>query len=1131
MRSSRSILSAVAVLSFSTAVRSQAPPPKPAVPRAPVVKPTPPPPPVLEGVVRGPDRKPIEKALVAALPVAPPIGNRFFERPAPVSTRTDAAGRFRLVLRKHEPQTVRVEAAGLAAATRKDVTPGTPLTFDLTAGGSIEGSVRDGDTGQPAVNLRVVASQSGSFSVPDVAESGRVVARTDANGRFKVQGLASGLYHVSASGRGRGAAGRGSVRVGSRVDLVVFPAGSISGTVLGADGRPLAGATISPAARPWGWGSVEPVDDRGGFELNGLPPGVYDLVARAPGLAPSVAAEVTVDRRTDARIDLVVRPGARVVGRLVDANERPVGGKVAVGDLDGRPVPRLLAEPLATEAADDGRFAIDAVPPGEHALGVTAPGLARQRVDVAVREGERQVDLGDVRMEVGIAIRGRVRSKAGQPIADAVVRANVMRMGNDGVEARSEADGSFVLAGLEQGMYRVTAEAVGYGQEDKTAETGVEPVELVLSPAGTITGRVVDERSQPVESFRVSARTNERPGMGFRMPRVEETTSEDGRFTLSNVSAGDYVVSVSAAEMAAATVPGVKVAEGQSVDVGTVKLTAGGIVRGTVVDQTGAGVSGAAVAVAPLPQNWMTSGPPVEVSTDAAGAFELKGVAPGSADIGASHPNYASADPVSVQVDTAKPTTDVRLVLTVGGRIEGSIRKRDGSGRAGLMVNANPMARFRGTPSGFLSATTLPDGSFALEHVPAGRTNVTVMARTGGPMSALSMRTVDVREGETATLDIVDREILLSGRVTRSGAPGAGLRLDAMASKGMAFFGGMQQGAPAGPPTGPQRMTATTRDDGSFEMLVDEPGSYGLSVTTVDGRVRLPFRTVEVPDADAHAVELSFDGVAVTGVVVDKETEAPVPFASVSARPKEKDKATGATGATAGSDGRFQLEVEPGEYTLTANARDGGYGSAEAALQVGEGGTPDVRLALEKGLAIAGKVVDAAGRPAVGANVRALWSAGGSSAGGWAQTLPDGTFEMKGLREGSYTVLADGDNGSFALQANVATGARVTLALRPGARLSVTLKLPSGAPAAEIYPVVVRVGGVFVGSAGRTLGPTDAQGRTDMMVPAGDLYVFAFKDAATPAEKQGGGKQVSVAAGQTAAVTIQLAAGATWPDR
>src|SRR5689334_16002216 len=55
------------VLALAVEVSPQVPPAKPAAPRAPAAKPTPPPPPVLEGVVRGPDRKPIEKALVAAM--------------------------------------------------------------------------------------------------------------------------------------------------------------------------------------------------------------------------------------------------------------------------------------------------------------------------------------------------------------------------------------------------------------------------------------------------------------------------------------------------------------------------------------------------------------------------------------------------------------------------------------------------------------------------------------------------------------------------------------------------------------------------------------------------------------------------------------------------------------------------------------------------------------------------------------------------------------------------------------------------------------------------------------------------------------------------------------------------------
>jgi hypothetical protein len=1125
MRVRGTLLSTVAFLAVAMAAASQAPaPPAKPAPRAPAAKPTPPPPPVLEGVVRGPDRKPIEKALVAALPSGPALGGRM-DRPNAVSTLTDANGRFRLTLPTREPHTVRAEAKGLAAATRRDVVAGTPLTFDLRTGGTIEGTVRDGDTGQPVAGLRVTAGQSGSFPVDGHPNAGRVTATTDANGRFQLQGLAGGRHLVSASGRGRGAASRSGVALGSRIDLLVFPSGSVFGTVLGPNGQPVPGATVSLNARPFGWSLSEEVDAKGAFEVNGVSAGLFDVVARAPGMAPAVTAEVGIDRRSEVRLDLRLGPGARVVGRLLDANERPVGGRVSIGDLSGQAVPRVIADALKAEAGADGRFAIEAVPPGEHALGAVASGHAAERVEVAVRDGERVVEVGDVRLSVGHAIRGRVRAKAGPPIADAVVRATAGRsmMMGGGIEARSEADGSFVLAGVEPTVSSVTVEAPGFALQEKTAEPGGEPLEFVLDPAGTIQGVVVDERSRPVESFRVAARTGRSEVMRFRMPVATEVVTDDGRFTLSNVAPGTYVVTVTAPELASANVADVKVAEGQVVDVGTVKLTAGGLVRGTVVDATGAGVGGASVSIIPPPQSFATAGMPTPATSESSGAFELRGVAEGAVDVSATHPNYASAEPVTVQVDARKPVTDVRLVLSLGGRIEGSVRKRDGSGRAGLMVSSNAIGPTR-TPFGAgASATTGGDGSFVLEHVPAGRVNLMVFSRLGGPMSAGSRRTVEVRDGETTTVDIVDREILVSGRVTRSGAPGSGLRLDASSASGTIFMSGFAQGAPAARDAGPQRMTASTREDGSFEMLVDEPGTYHLNVSSTDGKVRLPMRTIEVPDAEAHAVEISYEGASVTGVVIDQETEAPVAHAGVGA--SGKGGARVHAGGMTGADGRFQLELEPGEYRLSASARQGGYGSAETDITVGPGGLADLRLALPKGLAIAGRVTDAAGRPQGGINVRATATAGPAGMGGFAQSLADGSFEMTGLKEGSYTLTAEGEHGTFAIRPGVASGSRnVALALQPGGRLSVTVTGPDGAGVAEAWPSVTRVNGLFVGYLSRPIGPTDAQGRTEVLVPAGDLVLWASK------EPLGGGATASVAPGQTVAVTVRMTPGGKPPE-
>src|SRR5262249_18431097 len=152
-----------------------------------------------------------------------------------------------------------------------------------------------------------------------------------------------------------------------------------------------------------------------------------------------------------------------------------------------------------------------------------------------------------------------------------------------------------------------------------------------------------------------------------------------------------------------------------------------------------------------------------------------------------------------------------------------------------------------------------------------------------GMLTSVQSRHIEVREGETASVDFVTREILVSGRASRSGAPLAGLdiRLMGQSSMSMVTGAGMTQTATA--PTEPERLHAVTREDGAFELIVDGPGRYRASFRAADGRTYLPSRELEVPDAEAYQVELSFVGVSVSGVVVDKDSSQPVPLAWVGA--------------------------------------------------------------------------------------------------------------------------------------------------------------------------------------------------------------------------------------------------------
>jgi hypothetical protein len=1069
------------LLPIAASAQPARPSPAPAVP-SPAPKPSTPP--VLEGVVRGPDSKPVENALVAARALAAT------PQEAPYIGRTDASGQFRLPVRGRSAFTVRVEAKGLAGRTLDKVVPGTPVNVVLEKGGSIEGTVRDGNTGQPVAGARVEAREDRpGITLAWEPGAGRLEATTDERGRFRLEGLARGLHAVAATAHGYGRARKTPVTVGSKVDLLLFPGTAVRGTVRGPDGRPIAGAVVRlEAALPMvrNVATPEVTDAEGQFELAVADPGVYRLLAHKKGFAPGVVG-VTVERQGDAVVDVVLDTGARVRGRLVGESGEGVRGQAVVREVDGE-TSRTLDELLRAEAGPDGRFAIEAVPPGSHAVSATAPGYGTKRVEVSVGRGDNDVDLGDVPLETGLIIRGRVHDRAGVPVADAMVRSVRPRGIAAGVrEATTDADGRFVMAGLDPGTWRVMVTAPGFGAAEKQVEAGAENVDIALTPAGAITGIAVDDGDKPIESFQVSARPAQRGERIMMGPGGKNVASPDGRFVLDDVGEGTYVVQVWAPDRASATVSDVAVTSGATADVGRVRLATGGSVRGTVVDASGAAVAGASVAVRGPGRDFMSmaSLDAATATSDPAGAFELRGVALGAAEVVATHPSYAEGR-VGIEVDPAKGPTEARVVVTQGGRIEGFVRKRDGTAVAGITLSVSLPGR--ASPSlrpTFL--TTDAAGSFVAEHLPTGRALVALMNRSGNTFTSAQTRDVDVREGQTTTVEFRSREILLSGRVTHGGAPFPGLRLTVQADRVMY----MSFAGPEGPgAAGPQHMTAVTREDGSYEMLVDEPGKLRIAAETTSDNRRYPTRNAEIPDADAFTLDLDYSGIAVSGVV-QGESEQPIAGASVSASPKKPQPVPTFNSAQTGADGRFQLELEPGDYRVVASMQ--GYSPKSVELSVSAGGAPEVRLELARGLSISGKVVDTRGRGVGGLSVSAMASDPAAN-NGFAMTLPDGSFDILGLAPGTYSLMARSELGSFGVALRIAAGTRdATIELRPGARVRLHVVGPDGQPVEAAFARVTRVAGMRVGGMGG-MDRSDGRGLLDVAVPSGEVEIEVVKD-------------------------------------
>ena len=545
----------VAALAFAAVglVRAETPPQHPRTdphpsPR-PAPKPTPKPAPVLEGVVRGPDGKPIAGARVfyaeaAAMGVSPAL-----------LAKTDAEGRFRARLKSAALLRVQVEAKGLAGRTFEKVRPGAPLLVTLERGRAIEGRVRD-TAGQAVPQARLVARAQASLA-PAMwdLEANRVEAITDARGRYRLEGLGPGFYTVAVRAPG-GAARKDLVRPGSTVDFVLQPKASVSAVVLDPGRRPVAGALVRAEPEPLLGGSSDlgMTNAQGRVELLGLDAGTHAVIAHHPDFAPALSTGLALENGGTRRPRWSSRGGVSVTGRVLGPEERPLPGRAVFQEMLGQPAPRSLSELLRAEAGADGRFRIERVPSGAFVLGVTAQGFAGRRVEVEV--AGRDVDTGDLVLETGLAIRGRLRSRGGEAVKDAAIRAVQLgaNRGGSPSHTRSEADGSFVLAGLSSGPYRVQVTAPGFAHIGEDVLAGSDDVDWVLEHGGAVTGVVVEEGDRPVDGYRVVASpvTTERHYEGQTQ---KDVASSDGRFLLEDLAGGDYVLEVVVPERAPASVP------------------------------------------------------------------------------------------------------------------------------------------------------------------------------------------------------------------------------------------------------------------------------------------------------------------------------------------------------------------------------------------------------------------------------------------------------------------------------------------------------------------------------------------------------------------------------------------------
>jgi protocatechuate 3,4-dioxygenase beta subunit len=666
----------------------------------------------LTGTVLDEKNRPVEGAVVL-------IASSFGAEPK--TGVADAQGRYEIEAQGRGPFRVEAYATGYVPFLARDVDPEKPYVIVLRQGGeSITGLVRDGDTLDPLEGA-IVETRAGEAWARVLAEPrlGLVEAVTDARGEFRLEGLARTSHSVSASAPGYGRGTKGNVKPGEPVEIYLFPGSGIYGRLLDEGGKPVPGAlvTLEMPNGIWTSSSAQESDPEGRFAFLGVEPGAYRVFARHEEFAPEVR-DLDLSKESDAEIEMVLTAGVAIQGRLVDGNGEPVAGKVSLRALGGGNVSVGMRSRYRIETDEEGSFSLGPVPAGDHMLLVEARGYASTNVEAPVSGRSKVEDLGDIVLETGLSISGRVLDEGGGPIGTAVLTASqpgrgmMSATGDEVVTAETDEEGRFVLAGLSPGPQHVYAVASGYGRSDGiVAEPGTSGLTINLKLAGSIRGTVVDPEGHPVTPFRAMARSSQRRGTPV-MP-VRDT---DGVFLLENVPEGEYVVEILSADFMPEAISSVRVSGGNVAEVGTVRLRRGGSIAGTVVDASGDPVPGATIqAVGPGPRRYW--GEENAISSDRQGRFRLGGLPDGKANIAASHPAYAEARLEGVEVDSRSGASEVEIVLSRGGALEGVVRTRDGTNIAGRTIQVSR----QDTPWDGKGTRTSEDGSFRIEHLPAGK--------------------------------------------------------------------------------------------------------------------------------------------------------------------------------------------------------------------------------------------------------------------------------------------------------------------------------------------------------------------------------------------------------------------------
>ena len=964
-----------------------------------------------------------------------------------LQARSDAAGGFAFA---DVPlgMVVAVEAAakgfipyakrsGTEGTTPTPVTAEEPAKLEITLerGGTVLGRVTEAGTDTPIAGavIELAARQNSgpraSYQLPP--------ASTDASGNYRIDGVPQGSYvalpkadgyflpqmagvnnsggmfvEMGATSRG-GPAGLTVVVTGEGKEvtrnLELGKGFDVSGRVVDGDGQGVSGAAIhargygmSQIAWQWGIGGRqnEPLATSGGdggFTIQGLPPrSNWVLYAKKDGYAGIFADAFALSAdATPKPLELKLGKGAILRGRVEGLTDAQIGNAQIGYWGQGQ---ELAAKSHGHKLKRDGTFELTGVPPGDWTLNAWANGRQGPQMQIkGVTDGEVRDDLV-ISFTTGVVVEGRVVDSDGEPVSNLNVVLNVMGRGGWHTQL-TDKDGRFRFESASEGSAQVMTWGPNGRQIPlgKRFEAPASDIEVVYDKPKTVflkgTVKASDGTPIAVCSVSVSAGSSRGGSRAAPMPAMGGQGQQEalnGEFQITTSGEGPWTVRADNARGEDGAKLNLRRAELIVKDASSpvvLTMEPGARVSGRVVNADGKPLAGVTV----------TAGRQNATTTSRDGRFSIEGLGDGNVNVQVAPPTGMVRPPVQ-RVPTG--TEDMEFRLIQGLSIKGKALGPDGKPLTQGYASAN-WQKTGEHPQGAAGSQIQAGGTFELKGIPPGvraRVQVQVWSQSGTVAYAPAI-VEDVMAGTE------DLELRLGGGHTIEGRV---IKHDGKPPGQCFIYGRTKDGKK-------QTGWVQVGEDGVFKLGGLDPVAYELQVMRQDGGANPPTTTVTAP---ASGVEVRLPrSVSFGGRIEGLGTETATGWRVRVYTADGKQVAS----ARVAADGSFDVPAvaELDEVFVGAmKAGDERYGRTGPVKTSAK----NVVVRLQRGKSIAGVVEGAV----IDERVRgAVWA---ESADGWMASgviQKDGTFEIKGLPEGTYTVKARSyDEGNKqATEEGVAAGA------------------------------------------------------------------------------------------------------------